>query len=106
MGKKSKNGKIENTSAKAMVFDDVFRTMAQKMPQLMVPLINEVFGTAYSVEDIDAQLRNEFMEEEGKIVTDSIFRIRGRLYHIECQSVSDNTMAVRMFEYDFAIALE
>ena len=28
------------------------------------------------------------------------------LYHIECQSLDDETMAVRMVEYDFAIALE
>ena len=30
------------------IFDDVFRTMAQKMPQLFVALINEVFNTSYS----------------------------------------------------------
>ena len=29
------------------IFDDVFRTMLEKMPQLAVPLINEVFGTSY-----------------------------------------------------------
>ena len=28
------------------------------------------------------------------------------MYHVECQSTSDTTMAVRMVEYDFAIALE
>jgi len=91
---------------KTMIFDDVFRTMAQKMPQLMIALINEVFGTEYSVNDIDNQHRNEFMEEGGKIVTDSIFRIKGHIYHLECQSISDSTMVIRMFEYDFAIALE
>lgn len=32
------------------IFDDVFRTIAQKMPYLLIPLINEVFGTAYSDE--------------------------------------------------------
>lgn len=25
------------------IFDDVFRTIAQKMPALLIPLINEVF---------------------------------------------------------------
>ena len=30
------------------IFDDVFRTIAQKMPFLLIPLINEVFGTAYT----------------------------------------------------------
>ena len=26
------------------IFDDVFRTMLEKMPELVIPLINEVFG--------------------------------------------------------------
>lgn len=25
------------------IFDDVFRTMLEKMPQLVIPVINEVF---------------------------------------------------------------
>ena len=29
------------------IFDDVFRTMVEKIPQLAVPLINEVFQTSY-----------------------------------------------------------
>ena len=33
------------------IFDDVFRTMIEKMPYLAVPLINEVFHTSYS-EDV------------------------------------------------------
>ena len=88
------------------IFDDVFRTMAQKMPRLFVGLINEAFGTDYPDSVQIEQLRNEFMEENGKIITDSIFRMERRLYHIECQSTPDGTMAVRMLEYDFAIALE
>lgn len=31
------------------IFDDVFKTMIEKMPSLAVPLINEVFGTEYPV---------------------------------------------------------
>ena len=30
------------------IFDDVFRTMIEKMPYLAVPLINEVFHTDYN----------------------------------------------------------
>lgn len=88
------------------IFDDVFRTMVQKMPQLLIPLINEVFQTDYSEHEEFKQLRNEHEEEFGKIITDSIIVIRNKTYHIECQSVDDTTMAIRMVEYDFAIALE
>ena len=88
------------------IFDDVFRTMVQKMPRLLIPLINEVFHTNYSEKETFKQLRNEHEEEFGKIVSDSIIIIRNKTYHIECQSIDDTTMAVRMVEYDFAIALE
>lgn len=88
------------------IFDDVFRTMVQKMPQLMIPVINEVFQTNYGSCDLFSQLRNEHEEQFGKVITDSIIQIGGKLYHIECQSVADSTMVIRMIEYDFAIALE
>ena len=88
------------------IFDDVFRTMVEKIPQLAVPLINEVFQTSYP-EDVEIiQLRNEHHQETGEIITDSCLRIGRKLYHIECQSVDDTTMAIRMIEYDFAIALD
>lgn len=29
------------------IYDSVFKTMAEKMPELLVPLVNEAFGTAY-----------------------------------------------------------
>ena len=41
------------------IFDDVFRTMIEKMPYLAVPLINEVFHTSYSENVPIVQLRNE-----------------------------------------------
>ena len=88
------------------IFDDVFRTMVEKIPQLAVPLINEVFQTSYP-EDVEIiQLRNEHHQENGEIITDSCLRIGRKLYHIECQSVDDTTMAIRMIEYDFAIAFD
>ena len=97
---------MENGESFNTIFDDVFRTIAQKMPFLLIPLINEVFGTAYTEDQEFEQLRNEHYEKFGKIVTDSILRIEGRLYHMECQSQKDGDMTLRMVEYDFAIALE
>ena len=88
------------------IFDDVFRTMIEKMPYLAVPLINEVFQTSYSENVPIVQLRNEHQQENGEIITDSCLKIENKLYHIECQSVDDTTMAIRMIEYDFSIAVE
>ena len=88
------------------IFDDVFRTIAQKMPSLLIPLINEVFQTNYPEDIHFQQLRNEHYERLGKIITDSILQIEDCTYHLECQSSLDGRMVIRMFEYDFSIALE
>ena len=88
------------------LFDDIFRTMIEKMPYLAVPLINEVFHTSYPQDVPIIQLRNEHQQENGEIITDSCLKIGDKLYHIECQSTDDTTMAIRMIEYDFSIAVE
>ena len=88
------------------IFDDVFRTMVEKLPYLTVPLINEVFETSYPENVEITQLRNEHQQENGEIITDCCLKIGRKLYHIECQSIDDTTMAIRMIEYDFAIAIE
>lgn len=88
------------------IFDDIFRTMIEKMPYLAVPLINEVFHTSYPQDVPIIQLRNEHQQENGEIITDSCLKIGDKLYHIECQSTDDTTMAIRMIEYDFSIAVE
>ena len=105
MLKKREKSKRKSTYS-ATVFDDVYRTITQKLPKLMIPLINEVFGTEYDPEDRLEQLRNEHLEVEGKLITDSIFSIGGHKYHIECQSGYDGRMTLRMYRYDMAIALE
>lgn len=91
---------------KSTIFDDVYRTIVQKLSFLIIPAINEAFGTHYDMRTDITQLRNEHLELAGKIITDSIFRIGKMLYHIECQSTPDGTIVLRMFEYGFAIALE
>ncbi len=88
------------------IFDDVFRTMLEKMPELVIPLINEVFGTEYPEDISIIQKRNEHETKSGEIITDSHLFIGNRVYHIECQSTGDPAMVIRMVEYDFATALE
>lgn len=88
------------------IFDDVFRTMVEKMTYLLVPLINEVFHTSYPKDVKIVHLRNEHQLEDGELITDAQLLIGDKVYHIECQSVDDTTMSIRMFEYDLAIALE
>ena len=88
------------------IFDDVFRTMLEKMPELVVPLINEAFGTNYPADVAVEQQRNEHQAKNGERITDSRLKIADKIYHIECQSTGDAEMVIRMIEYDFAISLE
>ena len=94
--------------AESTIFDDVFRTETEKMPELTIPLINEVFGTNYPLDTEIIQGRNEHLTKNGKKITDSYIIIGEKRYHMECQSTedSDSTMILRMMEYDFAISLE
>ena len=46
------------------IFDNVFRTMLEKMPELVVPLINEVFGTNYPADIAVEQQRNEHQTKQ------------------------------------------
>ena len=95
------------------IYDDIFRTLCEKNTKLLIPVINEVFSTKYKITEETELLSGEHhilpeMEQDriGEIITDSLIRIAGKLYHIECQSSPDGTIILRMVEYDFHIALE
>jgi len=100
------NSKCENSGGHTTIFDDVFRTMKEKMPFLLIPLVNEVFGTDYKADDIVTHTADTHMTQSGKRITDACTYISNRCYHIECQSRTDNTIVIRMFEYDMAVALQ
>ena len=91
-------------------YDDVFRTLLTDCSSLIIPVINEAFGEHYSEDEaVEPEPNEHFLNrqdgEQEERVTDSCFRILKKTYHVECQSTLDNTMIVRMFEYDTQIAL-
>ena len=88
------------------VYDSAFKTMVHRMPKLLVPFINVAFERDYPYDEPIVRLNDEHESVRESRFTDSVFRMRDRLYHIECQSDADGDMVVRMIEYDFAIALE
>ena len=49
------------------VFDDVFRTMLERIPEIMIPLINEVFSTDYPENEPITQLKNEHFMKKRRI---------------------------------------
>jgi len=97
-------------------YDDVFHTMLIDCRHLIIPVVNEVFHTHYIGNEKIILKENEiyikFALGEEKRITDASFEIRGiiteetRYYHLECQSVPDRSMLIRMYEYDSQIALK
>lgn len=88
------------------IYDSVFKTMLRKMPQLLVPFINECFSREYPLGTEIVQFTDEHQTPRGTVIDDSVFRLGDKIYHIECQSTPDTKMVLRMIEYDFSIALE
>ena len=96
-------------------YDDVFRTLLNDCPSLIIPLVNEIFGEEYTGKERVELSQNElFFQQldgtEGERITDSSFVIitskqRKKRYHLECQSTPDGSMVIRMFEYDVLVAI-
>ena len=90
-------------------YDNAFRTLLVKCPTLVIPLINEVFHEKYELREKVNVFHNEFFvgnRHQKERITDSHIGIRDRRYHAECQSSTDGTITVRLFEYDAQIAAE
>ena len=87
------------------IFDDVLRTVQERRPELLIPLINEVFHTSYSDTMQVTRLPEEYQKVISKVVADSCNKLGDHIYHFECQSTKDGTIMIRMMEYDFMIAL-
>lgn len=93
-------------------YDDVFRTLLNDCPDLIIPVINDVFDTSFVMGQDEVILKNNewfLTTENGKqeeTISDSHIMIRGRYFHIECQSTNDGSMVMRMFEYDIQIAMQ
>ena len=49
------------------IFDDVFQTIKEKMPELVIPLINEAFGTTYALDAPILRGENEHHTANGKV---------------------------------------
>lgn len=95
-------------------YDDVYRTLLNDCSSLILPVINEMFGEHYTGEEqivfgVNEHFLNQQDGEEEKRITDTAFNVYGaqrKKYHLECESTPDNTMLIRMFEYDSQLALD
>ena len=94
-------------------YDDVFKTLLNDCSRLFIPVINEAFHESYTGDEKIALLQNEHLlnrqgGEQEKRITDSLAMIGDDIYkqyHCECETNPDNTVAIRLFEYDTGIAI-
>lgn len=74
--------------ANTTIFDDVLRTIQERLPKLLIPLVNEVFGTTYSNDTEVTRLPEEYQKLLSKVVADScnqkayFYPISALLYHL------------------------
>lgn len=83
-------------------YDDVFKTIQYDCPRLIIPLVNEIFGTNYTGNELITFGKNDLFIYETDTstkekFTDSCFTIHSTIdktYHLECQSTSDGSIQV------------
>ncbi len=95
-------------------YDNVFKTMKSKHKRLFISVINETFGTQYSMNTKIEMLPSEGYLTESETangskkieeqISDFLIKIEGELYLLECQSYDDGSMAIRIAEYAFIAA--
>ena len=103
------------TKVSATAYDDAYRTMLEKCSSLILPVLSELFGETFTGDETVTLNQNELFisTPDGSSyerITDSSFQVSGyevkRRYHLECQSTQDQTILLRLFEYDSQIALD
>ena len=99
----------------ANIYDGAFRTILNDCRKLIIPVINEIFGEAYTGEEEIRFFPNEhFLDQQDEAdkerITDTNFTVYGKIpkkYHVECESsLPDGRITIRLFEYDAQIALD
>ena len=97
------------------IYDGAFRTILNDCRQMIIPVINEIFGEDYTGnEKIEFHPNEHFIDQQDAAdqerITDTNFIIYGKKkkkYHLECESsLPDGRMTIRLFEYDAQIALD
>lgn len=92
------------------LISDNLRTVTNDCTSLIIPIVNEVFQKQHGENEKVTVLNNEFYitrqdGEQKERITDSNFIIGNTCYHFECQSTSDGTIIMRVFEYGSQIAI-
>ena len=88
--------------------DQIVKSLFDVSSKAMIGVINECFGKNYDpkeviIERLDPNFIKENLDYE-IIKADIVLKINGIKYHIEFQTLNDQTMEIRLFEYGFYLA--
>ena len=94
------------------LWDEILKSIVERMPKQVLPLIEDVFGIKYP-EDVSIILlptettlpQNDDFRELTSIYSDIALKIGADIYHFESQVKNDDDMAIRMVKYDFHLGL-
>lgn len=116
MPKKQNNDLLDQKTNHHTLYDDVFKTQCSYMLPLLIPVVNELFGTDYELDKSELErYANEHMkmavseddsQKVSKVISDSYLKLNGVIYHIECQSNADGSILIRILDYNMQIAFE
>ena len=95
-------------------YDDAYRTMINDASELILPVLNEIFGEHYTgsekiVFTKDTHIMNRQDGRGQRRTTDSSFAVIGYMtnyYLLELQSRPDSSLLIRFFEYGTQVALD
>lgn len=89
------------------LFDAIFKRLMSLSDMAIVQFINGVFGADHSPDSKVEHLATEYISKDlKKKFLDILIAINSEnLYHIEAQIDDDADMAIRLFEYGYAVAL-
>lgn len=69
--------------AKLPLYDQAFKLLFRRYPQLVIPLVNEAFGNRYPPDTPVELLNTEHMNTWGATYSDAVITIAGDVYHLE-----------------------
>ena len=94
------------------IYDGAFRTIVNDCRQMLIPVINVIFGEGYTGnEKIEFHPNEHFIDQQDAVsqerITDInviIYGKKKKRYRLECESsLPDGRMTIRLFEYDIPI---
>jgi len=92
--------------------DQMMKVLFKLSKKVMVNLLNALFDEDYDYKKVSIEYSNtEFVDDEFERLYGDIFitvrtENKSFSYHIEFQTLNDNSMAIRMFRYGFEKAVE